>query len=243
MTLIKFLLLAMCLSVFAACGGGGGGSGEVATPPVIDPPVVDATAPVVTITAPLANAKVTGFTTIAANASDNVGVVRVDFLVNGVQIASDAVAPYAYNWSAFSLAAGSYTLSARAYDAANNYQSSNVVITVPAITTAMTAIPSGTTAAGTVAVHGIAAPDAYGFDFTVTMPPGARIASVASSGIYAATGITFNSGPDAVTHVNSNVGTGEIMVINFADVPAGATAASFSISLSAAFDGAGVQIQ
>ena len=203
----------------------------------------DTTLPSVSITSPANGDTVSGTVSIAASASDNTAISKVEFFVNDVLQGTDITAPYSHSWNTVSLARGSYTLTAKAYDTANNVQqSAGVVVTVP-ISTSMSTVLSGTTAVGTVTVYGIAVPDAYGFDFTVTMPPGARIASVASSGSYATTGITFNSGPDAVTHANSNVGAGEIMVVNFADVPASATAASFGISLSAVFDGAGVQIQ
>lgn len=247
MRLFKVFLLTLCLILFAACGGGGGGDGggEV-TPPVIDPPVVDTTAPVVSITAPLSNAKATGFTTITVSASDNVGVTRVDFFVNGVQIGSDLTAPYFFNWSAFSIPAGSYTLSARAYDSANNFQSSNVVVTVPAITASMATVPTGTTAVGIVTVAGLAAlPDAYGLEFVVTMPPGTSISLVTRTGPYAGAtgGTTPGLNPNTIIYASSNVASGEVMTINFAGVPVGTTAANFGISLSAVFDGAGVQIQ
>lgn len=202
----------------------------------------DTILPSVSIISP-ANGTVSGTVNIAASASDNTAISKVEFFVNDVLQGTDSTAPYSHSWNTTVLVRGNYTLTAKAYDTANNVQqSAGVVVTVP-ISTSMSTVLSGTTAVGTVTIYGIAVPDAYGFDFTVTMPPGARIASVASSGSYATTGITFNSGPDAVTHANSNVGTGEIMVVNFADVPASATAASFGISLSAVFDGAGVQIQ
>jgi hypothetical protein len=80
------------------------------------PPPVNQS-PTVSITTPLAGATVTlpASVTIAANAADADGsIARVDFLVNGSVIASDTAAPWATPWTPSS--AGTYTLTARAYD-------------------------------------------------------------------------------------------------------------------------------
>ena len=58
-------------------------------------PVVDTQAPVVTITAPATNRIPAAATfDIAAEASDNVGVVRVQFTVNGQLVCADTEVPY-----------------------------------------------------------------------------------------------------------------------------------------------------
>jgi hypothetical protein len=88
----------------------------------------DTTAPAVNITAPAEGARVSGTVTITANASDNVGVSGVQFLVNGSTLgAEDTVAPYAATWNTASLAAGTYSLTARARDAAGNPTTSTPV--------------------------------------------------------------------------------------------------------------------
>lgn len=93
--------------------------------------VNDTTAPTVTVTAPVNNSTVSGTTTIAANSSDNVGVSRVEFFVNGVLLTATNVAPFSYNWNTTSMANGSYTLTAKAFDATGNVaQSSAVAVTV-----------------------------------------------------------------------------------------------------------------
>ena len=52
--------------------------------------------PSVAITSPAANAQVSDIVTVTADASDNVGVVGVQFLVDGVDTGvEDATAPYA----------------------------------------------------------------------------------------------------------------------------------------------------
>lgn len=95
----------------------------------------DTTAPTTTITSPSNNANVTVGDTVnvAANASDNVGVSKVEFLLNGNVVATDTTAPYTYAWDTTGLSTGNYTLTTKAYDAADNTgTSSAVVVTVNA---------------------------------------------------------------------------------------------------------------
>ncbi|QRN92813.1 S8 family serine peptidase [Archangium violaceum] len=109
----------------------------------------DFTAPVVAITAPAPGSKVTGSVTLSANATDNLGVARVEFFVDGVLLASDTTAPFAVSWNSRSMASGSHTLSARAYDAAGNMgTSAQVTVTsVPELTPPSVSITSPTSGA------------------------------------------------------------------------------------------------
>ncbi len=91
----------------------------------------DTQAPTVSITAPANNATVRGTITISATAADNIGVTRVLFYVNGILDYTDTSAPFSYSADTATKANGSYTLTARAYDAAgNNSLSSPVTIIV-----------------------------------------------------------------------------------------------------------------
>jgi len=93
--------------------------------------VADTTAPTVSISSPAASATVSGTATVTTTASDNVGVNKVEFYVNGALQATDTASPYSFSWNTSSLANGSYTLSCKAYDAAGNVgQSSSVPVTV-----------------------------------------------------------------------------------------------------------------
>jgi len=97
----------------------------------VNNPVAETTAPIVSLSAPANNAIVSGAINITANATDNVGVTKVDFYVNAVLKSTATSAPYSYNWDTASVANGSYTLSAKACDAAGNIgQSASVTITV-----------------------------------------------------------------------------------------------------------------
>ena len=85
----------------------------------------DTIAPAVSITAPLAGAKLRGTVTISANATDNVGVVGVQFRYNGVNLGAEVTtAPYRITAYTNSVPNGSFTLTAVARDAAGNRRTS-----------------------------------------------------------------------------------------------------------------------
>ena len=66
-------------------------------------------------------ATVGGTVSVAANAADNVGVVGVQFLLDGATLgAEDTTAPYSVSWNTATVSNGSHTLTARARDAAGN---------------------------------------------------------------------------------------------------------------------------
>ncbi len=81
----------------------------------------DTTPPTVSITSPASGATVSGTVTVSASASDNVGVVGVQFLLDGANLGpEDTTAPYTVSWNTTTAANGTHTLSARARDAAGN---------------------------------------------------------------------------------------------------------------------------
>lgn len=113
--------------------------------------------PTVSLTSPLNNAAASGTVSVTAGATDNVGVTKVEFYVNGALQATDTTTPYLYSWNTSALAAGSYTLMGKAYDAAGNAgQSGTVTVTVVNDTTAptvsLTAPGNNTTVSGTVVI-------------------------------------------------------------------------------------------
>ena len=72
-----------------------------------------------------------GAVSVTANASDNVGVTKVEIYLNGALQSTLTSAPYSFNWNTLAAANGAYTVSAKAYDAAGNVgQSANVAVTV-----------------------------------------------------------------------------------------------------------------
>ena len=90
--------------------------------------VSDTQAPKVSIASPAAGTTVQEVVTVDVTASDDVGVARVDLYANNALVASDSGAPYSFAWDASALAAGSsVTLTAKAYDAANNAATSTAI--------------------------------------------------------------------------------------------------------------------
>jgi hypothetical protein len=92
----------------------------------------DTTPPTVSLTAPAASSTVSGTVTVSANASDNVGVAGVQFLVDGAALGAEVTtAPYSVSWNTTTVADGSHTLAALARDAAGNMATSaGVTVTV-----------------------------------------------------------------------------------------------------------------
>jgi hypothetical protein len=81
----------------------------------------DTTFPTVAVTGPAANATVSGTVLVTSNASDNVGVVGVQFLVDGNLLGTeDTTSPYSVSWDTSLVANGAHALTARAHDAAGN---------------------------------------------------------------------------------------------------------------------------
>ena len=92
---------------------------------------LDTQAPTASISAPLANATVSGLAIVNVTATDNVGVARVELRVNGNIVAVDSAAPFAFSWDSTGVSNGMSTLVAVAYDAAgNNTASATVAVNV-----------------------------------------------------------------------------------------------------------------
>jgi predicted amidohydrolase len=95
------------------------------------PPPVDQTPPSVTLSSPASNATVSGSTTVAATAADNVGVTVVRFLLDGGPLGpDDTAAPYSWSWDTTTASNGPHTVTAVAYDAAGNNAASSINVTV-----------------------------------------------------------------------------------------------------------------
>jgi hypothetical protein len=99
---------------------------------VSNAPPPDTMPPSVSLTAPANGATVSNTITVSANASDNVGVVGVQFKLDGANLGTeDSSAPYAISWDTTSASNGSHTLTAVARDAAgNSTTSAGITITV-----------------------------------------------------------------------------------------------------------------
>jgi Sulfatase/Bacterial Ig domain/Domain of unknown function (DUF4976) len=90
--------------------------------------VKDGIKPTVTMTSPANGSTVSGIITVAADASDNVKVDRVQFKLDGVNLGTaDTTSPYAISWDTKTTANGSHNLTAVARDSAGNSTTSSVV--------------------------------------------------------------------------------------------------------------------
>lgn len=142
----------------------------------------DTTPPSVPITSPAAGTTVSGNLTVSATASDNVGVTRVDFFVDDVLLSSDSTSPYSASWTTG--ANGPRTLTARAFDAANNQTTSAAVCvtvdngapetTAPSVS--ITSPAAGATVSGTVTIAA-AASDTVGVSRVEFLVDGLLLAS------------------------------------------------------------------
>ena len=84
--------------------------------------VSDTTAPSVTLTSPAGGATLAGTVTLTATASDNVGVSKVEFLVDSAVVGTGTLSggTYSLAWNTTSATTGGHTVRARASDAAGN---------------------------------------------------------------------------------------------------------------------------
>jgi chitodextrinase len=120
----------------------------------------DTTPPTVSVNAP---DTFTGPVTLSATANDNVGVTKVEYLLDGSKIGEATTAPYDYVFDSTTRPDGSYSLTAKAYDAEGNVGTSTVkTITInnsetTAPTVSITSPADGATVSGTVTIAADAA--------------------------------------------------------------------------------------
>ncbi len=93
-----------------------------------DPPA-DTIAPNVAITSPSNGATVSGVFTVYVSASDNVGVYRVYFYIDGVYKGYDSTASYRKSFNAADYSNGGHSIRATAVDAAGNVRSDTHSVT------------------------------------------------------------------------------------------------------------------
>lgn len=121
----------------------------------------DVTSPVVSITTPQNGATVSAAVTVAATATDNIDVARVEFYLDNVLQATITSPAYVWYWNTALGSNGVHTLAAKAYDAAGNAgQSGDIAVTVfndiTAPTVSISAPDNNATVSGTVTVAAVA---------------------------------------------------------------------------------------
>jgi beta-lactamase superfamily II metal-dependent hydrolase len=87
----------------------------------------DTTPPTTSITSPLDGATVSGTTMVTANASDDRGVTKVEFYLDGALQSTDTSSPYSWSWDTTAASNGTHALTSKAYDAAGNSSTSAAV--------------------------------------------------------------------------------------------------------------------
>ena len=88
----------------------------------------DSTPPTVAIVSPSNNSTIADSILITVDATDNIGVEKVEFYIDGNLANTRSVAPWTYNWNIQSvLNKTTHTLHAKAYDASSNIGSSSTI--------------------------------------------------------------------------------------------------------------------
>ncbi|HEY9305694.1 MAG TPA: chitobiase/beta-hexosaminidase C-terminal domain-containing protein, partial [Mycobacterium sp.] len=103
---------------------------DIAIDDVAATPIVDTTAPTVSIAAPAGGTTVSSTVSISANAADNVMLDHVDFLVDGALVGTllpPEGGPTVFSWNSHSVSNGNHTLAARAVDSSGNSTTSSSV--------------------------------------------------------------------------------------------------------------------
>jgi hypothetical protein len=109
-----------------------------------EPTTADTIAPSVNIVAPTTGATVSGTVNVTATATDNIGVAKVEFYVDGALKATKSASPYTQPIDVSTMSPGNHTLMAKAYDTSNLTAQSQVGVTVPTTGTPGTAITAPT---------------------------------------------------------------------------------------------------
>ncbi|EKD85331.1 MAG: peptidase S8/S53 subtilisin kexin sedolisin [uncultured bacterium] len=94
-------------------------------------PIVDTQAPTVSITSPIDGSFVSRGKkiTISATASDNVGVKKIEFYINGSLLYTDTTKPHTASWRVPSTRNVTYTITAKAFDTSNNTEQTSISVT------------------------------------------------------------------------------------------------------------------
>src|SRR5467141_2081305 len=207
----------------------------------------DTTPPTVSITSPAPGATVSGTITVTASASDNVGVVGVQFLLDGVNAGAElTAAPYSVPWNTTGSSNGSHTITAIARDAAGNRTTSApVTVTVDNVAPTVTINQAATQADPTNAAPinftvvfsepvsgftgtGVTLSGTAGGTKTVTLSGGPSTYNVAVSGMTSAGTVIATIAAGAARDAAGNLNTASTSTDN--SVTFDATAPSVSIT-------------
>ncbi len=108
--------------------------------------------PSVTITVPSSGQVVSGTQSFSATATDDKGINRVEFYVDGALQLSDTTSPYSYSWNTTLVGDGSHTLEAHAYDTASHMTPASLSVTVDNLPPSIASLTSAPASPGQVPV-------------------------------------------------------------------------------------------
>jgi hypothetical protein len=174
--------------------------------------------PTVSLSAPAAQATVSGTTNISVTASS--GVKNVQFKLDGANLgAADTASPFTYSWDTTKVTNGTHTLSAVASDGTNSVTAANVTVTVnnqpvtPPVTVSLSAPTNNATVSGaTTAVSATASSGTTSVQFKLD---GANLGAADTAAPYTSTWDTTKvaNGAHTLSAVASN-GTGTATATN-----------------------------
>lgn len=157
----------------------------------------DSTVPTVRITAPAADAGVSGKVTVSVTASDNVSVSKVELYVNSVLLGTDTGAPYSFDWDTTTSTNDAQQLMAKAYDGAGNVATDSLKVTVQNGDKQAPTVPSGLTgeapAYNKVALTWKASTDNVGVSGYTVLRDTVPIGNVSSGTTYTDTPVSANT--------------------------------------------------
>ena len=234
--------------------------------PISGAPAQDTTAPTVSLTAPANGATVSGTATLSADVSDNVGVVGVQFRVDGVALGTeDTSAPYSRTWDTLTASNGTHSLTVVARDAAGNTTTSAArTVTVSngggdsqPPTVSLTAPANGATVSGSVSVSASASDsvgvvgvqfrvDGVNFGTEDTSAPYSRTwdSLTAGNGTHSLTAVARdaagNTATSAVRTVTVSNGDSQAPTVSLSAPAAGATVSGSVTVTATASDNIGV---
>ncbi len=90
----------------------------------------DTESPQITTLSPPTNSLANGITTVAVNASDNIGVVKVEFYLDGILYSQGNVMPCSWYWNADQVQDRTYTVSVKVYDGSGNEDENSIELIV-----------------------------------------------------------------------------------------------------------------
>jgi beta-mannanase len=107
-----------------------GGTAPAPAPVPVPVPAGDTTVPTVSFATPLNGAVLSGRVKFKANASDNVGITKVELYIGDRLLSTDTLAPYVKWVRTKQFPNGTYTVTAKAYDAAGNVGVKQILVTI-----------------------------------------------------------------------------------------------------------------